>query len=69
MMGNVVSKMGEMVRAWGMLYNSVLQSVLLYGSESWVVTGTILKVLEGFHHQVARKIIDMTERWTTRGEC
>ena len=30
------------------MYNAVDQLVLLYGSESWVVTGAMLKVLEGF---------------------
>ena len=34
--------------------------VLFYGSESWVVTGEILKVLEGFHHWVDRRITGVT---------
>ena len=50
MVGKVAQKIGEMVRMRVMLYKSVVQSVLLYGSESWVVTGAILKVLEVFHH-------------------
>ena len=33
------------VRSQGAIYKAVAQSVLLYGSESWVVTGDILKVL------------------------
>ena len=36
--------------------------VLLYGSDSWVVTGAMLKLLEGFHHRVARRIEGMTDR-------
>ena len=43
-----------------MMYNAVAQLVLLYGSESWVVTGAMLKVLGGFHHRVARRITGMT---------
>ena len=35
-----------------MMYKAVVQMVLLYGIESWVVTDTRLKVLGGFHHQV-----------------
>ena len=35
------------------------QLVLLYVSEIWVVTGDILKVWEGFHHQAARRITSM----------
>ena len=40
-----------------MMYKAVKQSVILYGSESWVVTGEMIKLLEGFHHWVARRII------------
>ena len=47
-MVNVVSKTGEMVWARGMIYKAVVQSVFLYGSESWVVMGAIIKVLKGF---------------------
>ena len=46
------------MRACGMMYKAVYQSVLLYGSDSWVVTGEMLKFLEGFHHQVARRITE-----------
>ena len=52
MVGGVVSKTGETVWAKGVLYKAVVQSVLLYGSEIWVVKGYIIKVLEGFPHQV-----------------
>ena len=38
--------------------------MLLNGSEIWLVTGEILKILEGFHHQAARRITGMTD---TRG--
>ena len=34
--------------------------VLLYGCESWVVTGAIMKVLEGFHHRVAQRLAGLT---------
>ena len=46
--GKVVSKTGSTVQDRGVLCKSVVQLVLLYGSESWVVTGEMLKVLEGF---------------------
>ena len=49
----------------GMMYKAMEQSWLLYVSEIWVVTGEMLKVLEGFHHWAARKITGMTEK---RGE-
>ena len=57
-----------MVRAWGMLYKAVVQLVLLYVSESWVVMGPMLKVLEDFYHQVAINITGMTAQPTTGRE-
>ena len=35
----VMEMTGATVHAWGMMYKAVTQSVLLYGSESRVVTG------------------------------
>ena len=60
MIARVMAKTGATVRKWGMMYKAATQSVLLYGSESWVVTGDILKVLEGFLHRAARRITEMT---------
>ena len=60
----VLVKTGATARARGMMYKSVARSVLLYGSESWVVTGEMLTVPEGFHHRAARRITGMT---ATRG--
>ena len=34
-----------MVRAWVMVYKAVVQTVLLYGSDIWVVVEAMLKVL------------------------
>ena len=39
-----------------MLYKAVLQMVLIYVRESWVVMGAMLKFMEGFHHQEDRRI-------------
>ena len=58
----VLTKMGAMVQAHGMLYKAVEQMVILYGSESWVVTGAILKVLEGFHHRSSWRIAGMVDQ-------
>ena len=45
MIVRVLEKKVATVRAQGMMYKSVDQLVLLYVSESWVVTGKMLKVL------------------------
>ena len=44
----------EVADAWtpGMFYNAVLQPVLLYGSEIWVMLPRIGRTLVGFHHRV-----------------
>ena len=49
------------------LYKAVVQSVLLYGSKIWLVTGAMLKVLEGLHNQVVIIIMGMMERRTMSG--
>ena len=61
MVARVLETTGSTVRARGAMYKAVDQSVLLYSIKSWVVTGDMLKVLEGFHHQASRHI-------TGRGE-
>ena len=57
-----MKKTGETVRSCWMIYKAVAQSVLMYGSKSWVVIGEMLKVLEGFHHRADRQITGMTEK-------
>ena len=44
----------------GIMYKEVPETVLLYGSKSWVVTEAMLKIMDGFHHLVARRIARMT---------
>ena len=51
-----------------MMYNTTAQSVLLCGSESWLVKGYILKILEGFHHQEARRITGMKAKNMADGD-
>jgi hypothetical protein len=36
-----------------MVYKAVVQSVLLFGSETWLLSQPMLKALEGFHQSVA----------------
>ena len=57
----VLTKAGATVRDHGMLYIVVGKTVILYGSESLLVTGAILKVLEGFHHRASQNIAKMTD--------
>ena len=68
MVGKVVTKTRVTVRARIMMYKSVMKLVLIYGSKNLVVTGAMLKLLEGFHHRVAISITGMKERRTRSGE-
>jgi hypothetical protein len=39
-----------------MFYKAVAQSVILYDSETWVITSHMLKMLQRFHRRVARRL-------------
>ena len=40
----------------GMFYKAVVQSTLLFGSETWVITPSMWTALNGFHHRMARSL-------------
>ena len=64
----ILEKTGAMVQARGAMYKAVAQSVILYGSERWLVKGDMLKVLEGFHHRVARQITGLMAKRGAGGD-
>ena len=43
-------------RVCGMFYKAVVQSILLYGSETWAMTASARKCLEGFHIRSAYRM-------------
>ena len=43
----------------GRFYVAVVQVVLLFGSETWVLNPRLEKSLEGFHHRAVRKMAGM----------
>jgi hypothetical protein len=52
------------------IYRAVVQAVLLYGAESWVLTKAMEQTLQSFHHRCARYITEQhirqnkDESWT-----
>ena len=62
MVEKVLESTGATVQSRGEMYKAVAKSVILYESEIWVVTGEMLKVLEGFHHRAAQHIMGLTEK-------
>ena len=57
--GKVVTNAEATVQAQGNFYKAIMQFVLLYVGDNWVVTGTMINLLEGFHHQAAMRILEM----------
>jgi hypothetical protein len=58
---------GATPRVSGMFYKAVVQSVLLFGSETWVLSNPMLTALEGFHRRVAHRLAGRQpylNRWT-----
>ena len=50
----IMSREGASPRVSGFFFKAVVQSVLLFGAETWVVTPHMGRVLGGFQDQVAR---------------
>jgi len=56
MISRILSSEGANTRVMGLFYKAIVQSVLLFGSETWVLTKKMITALESFHHQCARTI-------------
>ena len=52
MVAKALTNPGKTVWAWVMMCKAVVQTVLLHGSKSWVLTEAVLKVLERFQHRL-----------------
>ena len=52
-------------RVCGMFYKATVQSVLLFGSETWCLAPAALKSLEGFHVKAARRMTGMLPKLTS----
>ena len=50
----ILNSRGMNSRVSGYFYKAIVQAVLLYGSETWVISRSQLKMLEVFHRRVAR---------------
>ena len=60
MIARVLAKTGATVQARGMMYKVVAQSVTIYVINNLVVIGSMLKVLDRFHHRTSRHITGIT---------
>ena len=55
-MYRLLSRDGADARTSGRIYMVVVQAVMLYRSETWVMKPLIGRVLGGFHHRVALRL-------------
>ena len=63
-LSRILGREGATARISGMLFKSVVQKILLFGAETWVVTPRMEKALSGFLHGAARRL---TGRQARRG--
>ena len=52
----ILSREWANLRVSGMLFKVVVQAVLLFGSETWVMTPCMERALGSFQHRVAQRI-------------
>ena len=53
MVEKVLSKTGAPIKVRAMMYKTVVQEVLLYGREIWVVIGAMITLIEVFNHRIS----------------
>ena len=53
---------GAYRRTVGRFYVALVQAVLMFGSEMWVLTPRLEKYLEGFHHQLVQRMAGMVPK-------
>ena len=68
MVSGMLVKAGVTVCSMMIFYKEVVQAVHLYWSEIWVIMDYMMKVMEGFHHHIAWRILgkiswSIGERW------
>ena len=52
----ILGREGADAKTSGMFYVAIVQQILLFGSETWVVSPRVLSALESLHHRVARRL-------------
>ena len=63
----ILGREGEDRRMEGRFYVTVVQAVLLFGSETWFLIPRLDKYLEGFHHRKAHQMAGMVPNVNSMG--
>ena len=61
-LSRILTREGADRRVLGNFFKAVLQAVLLFGAETWVLTPMIERALESFMHGAARRITENQPR-------
>ena len=61
-MVKILGRGGLDKRTAAMFYVEVVQVVLLFGSDTWVLTPRLEILIEGFHHRAARRMSGMVPK-------
>ena len=64
----ILSREGAAHWVSSFFFKSVIQAVLIFGVDTWVVTPRIGKELGGFQTQMARRLM-VRILWRTHGKC
>ena len=59
---SLIARKGVDLAIGGRIYVAVVLAVLLYGSETWVWTSSILNTIWGFHHRAYWRLADKRPR-------
>ena len=65
---SVLRSEGVNSRTMGYFYKAVVQAVLLYGSESWVISNFYQRQLQSFHSRIARYLTGRHIRCDENGD-
>ena len=66
-MSRILSREGSAPRVYSFFFKAVVQAVLLFGADTWVVAHHMGKGLRGFQNQVARRLTGRLPRRTPDG--
>ena len=66
-MSRILIREGARPQVSGFFFKALIQSVLIFGAETWVVTPRMSKSLGGFQNQVAIRLTIYLLRKTTEG--
>ena len=66
-LSRIIGQEGVDPHTSGNFYIAVVQAILIFGAETWVIYPRIGKTLGGLHHRVSRRLAGMHPWWDMTG--